>query len=168
MLDRLHHKTRQRVVILIDEHDKRILDELHGANLARTNRESLHGVYEMIKGSAEHIHFVFVTGVSVFSKVSLFGDLNSLGDISLDPRFVTVCGHTDADIDMVFAPELDGLDRDRIRLWYNGYGETQLYNPFDVLRLLRKREFKPYRFETGSPASSFETLKTQPVSWCEQ
>ncbi len=155
-------------MILVDDYNKCILDGLHGANLARTNRESLHGVYAMIKGSAEHIHFVFVTGVSAFSKVSLFVDLNNLRDISLDPRFATICGYTDDDIDTVFAPELDGLDRDLICLWDNGYGKTRLYNSFDMLRLLRKREFEPYWFKAGSPTSFFETLKTQPVSWCEQ
>ncbi len=170
LLYRLHRKTGQRVVVLVDEYDKPILDALHDPDRARANREYLRGFYGIIKGSAEHVRFVFVTGISMFSKVSLFSGLNNLEDISLDPRFATICGYTDADIDTVFARELDGLDRDAIRTWYNGYnwrGEARLYNPFDVLLLLRKREFRPYWFETGSPTFLFETLKERSVSLTE-
>ncbi len=167
LLDRLHHKTGQRVVVLVDEYDKPILDVLKDPHLARANREYLRGFYGMIKDSAEHVRFVFVTGISMFSKVSLFSGLNNLKDISLDPRFATICGYTDSDLDTVFAPELDGLDRDAIRSWYNGYswrGEERLYNPFDVLLLFDEREFKPHWFETGSPDFLFETLKTTSLS----
>jgi len=167
LLDRLHHTTGQQVVILVDEYDKPILDGLPDPDRARANREYLRGVYGIIKDSAEHVRFVLVTGVSMFSKVSLFSDLNNLEDISLDPHFATICGYTDEDIDTVFAPELEGLDREEIRTWYNGYnwrGEARLYNPFDVLLLLRKREFNPYWFETGSPRFLFETLKAKSVN----
>ncbi len=166
----LHHTTDQRVVILVDEYDKPILDGLSDPERARANREYLRGLYGIIKDSAEHVRFVFVTGVSMFSKVSLFSDLNNLNDISLDPRFATLCGYTDADIDTVFAPELKGLDRDKIRTWYNGYnwlGEERLYNPFDVLLLLQKREFRPYWFQTGSPRFLLDTLKKKSISHLE-
>ncbi len=167
LLDRLHRQTGQPVVVLVDEYDKPILDGLPDPDRARANREGLRSVYGIIKDSAQHVRFVFVTGVSLFSKVSLFSDMNNLEDISLDPHFATICGYTDADIDTVFAPELEGLDRDEIRRWYNGYnwrGEARLYNPFDVLLLLRKREFKPYWFQTGSPRFLFETLKAKSVN----
>ncbi len=166
LLDRLHHSTGQRVVILVDEYDKPILDVLGDPALAAVNRDYLRGFYGIVKGSAEHVRFVFVTGISMFSKVSLFSGLNNLKDISLDPRYATICGYTDHDIDEVFAPELDGLDRAEIRTWYNGYhwrGETRLYNPYDVLLLLDSREFRPYWFETGSPRFLFETLKEKSV-----
>ncbi len=103
----------------------------------------------------------------MFSRVSLFSGLNNLENISLDPRFATICGYTDADVDTVFARALEGLDREEIRKWYNGYswrGKTQLYNPFDVLLLLRSREFRPYWFETGSTHFLFKTLKKKSVS----
>ena len=170
LLYHLHRKTGQRVAILVDEYDKPILDALHDPARARANREYLRGVYGVIKDSAEHVRFVLVTGVSMFSKVSLFSDLNNLEDISLDPRFSTLCGYTDADLDTVFAPELEGLDREEIRAWYDGYswrGEARLYNPFDVLLLLRKREFRPYWFETGSPTFLFETLKARSTGLTE-
>ena len=167
LLYHLHRRTGRRVVILVDEYDKPILDGLHDPDTARANRECLRGVYGVIKDSAEHVRFVLVTGVSMFSKVSLFSDLNNLDDISLDPRYATLCGYTDADIDTVFAPELAGLDREEIRAWYDGYswrGKARLYNPFDVLLLLRKREFRPYWFQTGSPTFLFDTLRAKSVS----
>ncbi len=167
LLYHLHHATGQRVVVLVDEYDKPILDVLHDLDRARANREALRGVYGIIKDSAAHVRFVLVTGVSMFSKVSLFSDLNNLKDISLDPRYATLCGYTDADLDTVFAPELVGLDREAIRTWYNGYnwlGRERLYNPFDVLLLLDSREFRPWWFETGSPRFLFETLKEKSVS----
>ena len=163
----LHHSTGRQVVILVDEYDKPILDVLGDRELAKANRDYLRGFYGIIKDSAEHVRFVFVTGVSMFSKVSLFSGLNNLKDISLDPRYATICGYTDEDIDTVFAPELDGLNRENIRTWYNGYhwrGDARLYNPYDVLLLLDSREFRPYWFETGSPTFLFETLKHKSVS----
>ncbi len=167
LLYHLHGKSGQPAVVLVDEYDKPILDGLPDLDRARANRDYLRGIYGIIKGSAAYVRFVFVTGVSMFSKVSLFSDMNNLKDISLDPRFATICGYTDTDIDTVFAPELSGLDRDEIRRWYNGYnwrGEARLYNPFDVLLLLDNREFEPYWFETGSPTFLFQTLKTKSIS----
>ena len=162
----LHHATGQRAVVLVDEYDKPILDALHDPELARANRDYLRGFYGIIKDSAEHVRFVFVTGVSMFSKVSLFSGLNNLEDISLNPRYATICGYAETDIDEVFGPELNGLDRDEIRTWYNGYhwrGGERVYNPYDVLLLLRNREFRPYWFETGSPTFLFRTLMERSV-----
>ena len=107
----------------------------------------------MLKGADEHLKFVFMTGVSKFSKVSLFSGLNNLTDITLDARFSALCGYTDLDVDTVFAAELPGLDREKIRQWYNGYNwlGTAVYNPFDLLLLFRNREFRPFWFETGTP-----------------
>ena len=167
LLDRLHHATGQRVAVLVDEYDKPILDVLHDPGLAAANRDYLRGFYGVIKGSADRVRFAFVTGVSMFSKVSLFSGLNNLKDISLDPRYATICGYTDDDVDRVFGPELDGLDREQIRTWYNGYGwggEERVYNPFDVLLLLDGRRFRPYWFETGSPTFLFRMLMEKSVS----
>ena len=167
LLDGLHHATGRRVVVLVDEYDKPILDVLHDPKLATANRDHLRGFYGIIKGSAEHVRFTFVTGVSMFSKVSLFSGLNNLEDISLDPHHGTICGYTEDDLDRVFGPELDGLDREQVRTWYNGYhwlGGERVYNPYDVLLLLRNRRFRPYWFETGSPNFLFRTLMERSVS----
>ena len=104
--------------------------------------------------------FAFLTGVSKFSKVSLFSGLNNLSDITVDARWSALCGYTKADLDQVFAPELEGLDREQIRAWYNGYnwlGEA-VYNPFDVLLLFNAREFRPWWFETGTPTRLVDVL----------
>ena len=166
LLDRLHHASGRQVAVLVDEYDKPILDALHDPELATANRDYLRGFYGIVKGSAEHVRFTFVTGVSMFSRVSLFSGLNNLRDISLDPRYATICGYTEGDLDRVFAPELGGLDRDRIRDWYNGYhwlGGERVYNPYDVLLLLDRREFHPYWFETGSPTFLFRKLVERSV-----
>ena len=166
LLDRLHRSTGQRVVVLVDEYDKPILDVLHDPELATTNRDYLRGFYGIIKDCAEHVRFTFVTGVSMFSKVSLFSGLNNLKDISLAPQYATICGYTEDDLDRVFGPELEGLDREKIRTWYNGYhwlGGERVYNPYDVLLLLDGRKFRPYWFETGSPTFLFRTLMEKSV-----
>ena len=167
ILRRLHRITGRQVVVLVDEYDKPILDVLEDPALAKANRDYLRGLYGIIKDSAEHVRFVFVTGVSMFSKVSLFSGLNNLKDITLDPRYATICGYTDNDLDTVFAPELPDLDREEVRRWYNGYhwrGEEKVYNPFDVLLLFDSREFRPWWFETGSPEFLYRTLVERRVN----
>ena len=160
LLVQLHEKTGLPVVVLIDEYDKPILDALRLPDVARANRDFLRGFYGTIKDYDTHIKFSFLTGVSKFSKVSLFSGLNNLKDITLDSRYSTLCGYTDNDIDTVFALELEGLDRDEIRAWYNGYnwlGEG-VYNPFDILQLFDNREFSNYWFETGTPTFLVDLL----------
>ena len=167
VLRTLHERTGRRVVVLVDEYDKPILDALDVPEVARANRDYLRGLYAVIKDSDAHVRFSFLTGVSKFSKVSLFSGLNNLTDITLDPHHSAICGYTDADLDTVFAPELPGLDRDRIRAWYNGYhwlGEHKVYNPFDILLLFRNRKFGAWWFETGTPAFLVETLFRRRVS----
>ena len=98
---------------------------------------------------------------------ALFSQLNNLTDLTLDPVFSSICGYTEDDLDAVFAPELDGLDRGQVREWYNGYGwrgNERVYNPFDVLLLLRRREFEAHWFETGTPAFLVDTLFQRRVS----
>ena len=167
LLRTLHQRTGQPVAVLIDEYDKPILDALEVPEVARANRDYLRGLYATIKDSDAHIAFTFLTGVSKFSKVSLFSGLNNLIDITLEPHYSAICGYTEADLDAVFAPELPGLDRDAIRDWYNGYnwlGEEAVYNPFDVLLLFRRRAFAAYWFETGTPTFLLETLVEREIS----
>jgi len=153
LIEVLHDRTGQRVVVLVDEYDKPILDNLTEPDRARVMRDGLRDIYSVLKDADAHLRFVFITGVSKFSKVSLFSGLNNLRDITLSPEYSAICGYTDPDVDTVFAPELEGLDRERIRRWYNGYnwrGEA-VYNPFDLLLLFQEREYKSYWFETGTP-----------------
>ncbi|EHQ53485.1 hypothetical protein ECTPHS_12485 [Ectothiorhodospira sp. PHS-1] len=156
LIRRAHHQHGQRVVVLIDEYDKPILDNITDADVARELREGLKNLYSVLKDADPHLKFCLLTGVSKFSKVSLFSGLNNLRDITLSRDYGAICGYTDEDIDTIFAPELPGLDRDQIRHWYNGYrwGDERLpsvYNPFDVLLLFQEREFRPYWFESATP-----------------
>ena len=163
----LHERTGQRVAVLVDEYDKPILDALDVPEVARANRDFLRGLYAVIKDCDADIHFSFITGVSKFSKVSLFSGLNNLKDITLAPRYATICGYTESDLDTVFSPELSSLDRNMIREWYNGYGwrgEERVYNPYDILLLFDEREFGAWWFETGTPAFLVETLFRRRVS----
>ena len=167
LLEALHDHAGQPVAVLIDEYDKPILDALEVPDIARANRDFLRGLYAVIKDSDAHIRFTFITGVSKFSKVSLFSGLNNLTDITLEPEYSALCGYTDTDLDAVFAPELPGLDRDQIRDWYNGYswlGDEKVYNPFDILPLFDKRKFGAYWFETGTPTFLVEMLFKRRVS----
>ena len=167
MIEALQEQTRQPVAVLVDEYDKPILDALEVPEVARANRDFLRGLYATIKDSDAYIKFTFLTGVSKFSKVSLFSGLNNLTDITIDPHYSALCGYTEEDLDTVFAPELPGLDRDQIREWYNGYswrGEEKVYNPFDILLLFRNREFRAYWFETGTPTFLVNTLVDRGVS----
>jgi hypothetical protein len=153
-------KFGQRAVVLVDEYDKPILDNLTDPVVARAMREGLRNLYSVIKDQDAHIQFAFLTGVSKFSKVSIFSGLNNLNDITVDAAYSAICGYTEADVDTVFAPELEGLDRQAIRDWYNGYnwlGES-VYNPFDLLLLFQERVFRPYWFETGTPTFLVDVL----------
>ncbi|MDO9139354.1 MAG: ATP-binding protein [Methylobacter sp.] len=155
-----HEKTGQRVVILVDEYDKPILDNLHKPEIAKEIRDGLRNLYSVIKDSDAHVKFAMLTGVSKFSKVSLFSGLNNLRDITISRDYSAICGYTDEDIDTVFAPEIGELDREKIRHWYNGYNwtGTSVYNPFDVLLLFEERLFKAHWFETGSATFLIDLL----------
>lgn len=154
MIERVQKKYQQKVVILVDEYDKLIVDNLDQPEVAKQGREVLKDIYSIIKDSDASIKFAFLTGVSKFSKVSIFSGLNNLKDITLDRRYATLCGYTEEDLDRVFSAHLAGVDRSKIRLWYNGYnflGE-KVYNPFDILLFIDSgHQFKNYWFATGTP-----------------
>ena len=154
LIEALSGRAGRRVVVLVDEYDKPVLDALSEPALATANRDDLRGLYGTLKDCDAHVELTFITGVSKFSKVSLFSDLNNLIDLTLDPDYSAICGYTEDDLDAVFAPELHGLDRADIRAWYNGYGwlgPQKVYNPFGLLKLFRSREFKAYWFESATP-----------------
>ena len=155
-------KYNQKVVILVDEYDKLIVDNLDQLDVAKEGREILKDLYTTIKDSDEYIKFAFLTGVSKFAKVSIFSGLNNLKDITLDKRYATICGYTQHDLDTTFAGHLAGVDMDKVRLWYNGYnflGEP-VYNPFDILLFIDSgHRFKNHWFSTGTPTLLVKLLK---------
>ena len=156
----------RRVVVLVDEYDKPILDALDSRASAIANRNYLRSLYGAIKHRDADIRFSFLTGVSKFSKTNLFSTLNIHADLTLHPRHSAICGYTDTDLERVFAPELTGFDRDRIRKWYNGYGwlgEETVYNPYDVLHLFYRGRFGNYWIDSGTPKFVPEMLAQRHV-----
>ena len=150
-----HEHFGQPVVILVDEYDKPILDNIEDPVIAAGQRDGLKNLYSVMKAQDAHIRFVFMTGVSKFSKVSLFSGINQLRDISLSAQYATLCGYTQQDLETTFADRLRGVDWGELKRWYNGYGflgET-VYNPFDILLFISEgRSYRNYWFETGSPS----------------
>lgn len=154
LIYKAYEKYNQKVVILVDEYDKPILDNIEETEVAREMTEILKGFYSVIKGADEYLKFVFITGVSKFSKVSLFSGLNNIEDITLDKRYATICGYTQNDVETTFAEHLAGQDFTKIKHWYNGYkflGEG-VYNPFDILLFISKGfSYENYWFSTATP-----------------
>ena len=149
-----YQKHNQQVVVLIDEYDKAILDNLDQMEVAKENREIIKALYSVLKGSEEYIKFAFLTGVSKFSKASIFSGLNMLKDISLDSRYGNICGYTQNDIETTILPYLDGVDLEKLKVWYNGYNflKDSVYNPFDILLFIDNNFiFDNYWFSTGTP-----------------
>ncbi|MFO7831373.1 MAG: AAA family ATPase [Desulfuromonadaceae bacterium] len=147
-------KYGNKVVILVDEYDKLIVDNLDQIEVAKQGREILKDLYNTIKGSDRYIRFAFLTGVSKFSKVSVFSGLNNLDDITLNPDFATICGYTQHDLETNFSGHLAGVDMEEVREWYNGYNflGDKVYNPFDILLFIKnKHVYRNYWFATGTP-----------------
>ena len=162
IIEKLYLKFDQKVVILIDEYDKPILDNINSPDTAVLMRDNLKNFYSVIKDSDEFIKFVFITGVSKFSKVSLFSGLNNLEDITLNKDYSIICGYTQSNLEREFKDRLKDIDLNEIKNWYNGYnwlGES-VYNPFDILLFFSNHcEFRNYWFETGSPSFLIKLFK---------
>ena len=162
LIKKAYDKYSQKVVILIDEYDKPILDNIEHIPEALLIRDGLRNFYTKIKDNDRYLRFAFLTGVSKFAKVSIFSGLNNLEDISLNPDFGNVCGYTQLDLESSFAPYLEGVDMERVKRWYNGYNflGDSVYNPFDILLFIKNNyRFKNYWFETGTPKFLIELIK---------
>jgi hypothetical protein len=159
----IYTKHKKRVVILIDEYDKPILDLIEDIKQAQEVRKHLKTFYSVLKNLDEYIKFVFITGVSKFAKVSLFSGLNQLEDISLNKDFGNICGYTQNELESYFNDYLKDLNLDQIKDWYNGYFflQDKLYNPFDILLYLKNKTFRNYWYETGKTEFLFKLLKNQ-------
>lgn len=143
------------MVVLVDEYDKPILDNIDYTDRAAEVREGLKNIYSVLKGQDAHLQFVFMTGVTKFSKVSLFSGLNQLKDITLSSAYATICGYTQNDLETTFASHLARVDWEQLKAWYNGYhflGEA-VYNPYDILLFISENQaYRNYWFETGNPS----------------
>lgn len=158
------NKKYGKVVILVDEYDKPIVDYVDNIEKANENKEFLGSFYETIKSLDGYLKFVFITGVTKFTKVSIFSKLNNLIDITIDTEFNDICGYTQNELEYYFSEYIEDLykskkkSRDdllkKIKYWYNGYnwsGENTLYNPFGILSFFRSKIFKNYWFQTATP-----------------
>ncbi len=167
---------RNKVVLLIDEYDYPILQHVHNIAVAEKMREVLKNFYGVIKGLDPYLTFVLLTGVSQFSKTSIFSGLNNLEDISLSKEYNSLFGYTRHEIETCFneylthnAHEMNcSIEHllDEITIWYDGYTFTKatdaikMYNPFSVLLCLKRNEFSNYWFETGTPTFLINLLKS--------
>jgi len=161
-----------KVVILIDEYDKAIIDYLDDPVMLEANRSVMKSFYSILKGQDAYIHFLLLTGVSQFSRVSIFSDLNNLRDITLSMQYSGIAGITQAELEANFALEISELQRTRptileqIKEWYNGYTwdmQTWVYNPFSLLNFMTEPVFRNYWFATGTPTFLIQQLKRRAV-----
>jgi hypothetical protein len=171
LIELLHRKTGQKVVVLIDEYDSPILDTM-GQPEAGGIRDFLQGFYKRLKANDDHLKFIFLTGVTKVAKVSIFSVLNSPDDISIDDKYASICGYTQAELERDFSEHIDDtaihldMTRDgllkKIRKMYDGYtwdGKTPVYNPYSTLSFFSKQKFSNYWFETGTPTFLINRLK---------
>ena len=164
-------QTGRRAVVLVDEYDKPLLES--DPALDKHNREVFKGFFSILKSDDAYLKFVFITGVTKFSKISIFSDLNQLIDISLDERYAGICGISEAEMKETFRPEIEALAErrklsvdeclDKLRKTYDGYHFAEIsegmYNPFSLIKAFSEKRFGSYWFETGTPTFLIHKLK---------
>ncbi len=170
------HDQHGSVVLLIDEYDKPLLKHLDG-ELVEDVQSVLKTFYSIIKTTESYQRFVLLTGVSKFSKVSIFSDLNNLTDLTMQSRAATLLGYTQSELEDYFGGYIQRLSEacdmpynatiDELRDWYNGYkfeeNAKTVYNPVSVMKCFQERKFQNYWFETGTPTFLLDLLKKRPM-----
>lgn len=173
LLEKLSQKGK-KVVLLIDEYDKPLVDYIDKPEMAETNRDILKTFFSVIKDADPFLRFFLITGVSKSSKVSLFSDLNHLRDITMGEQFETIAGYTQPELDTYFKPAIEQFAqklgkspealKEEIRHWYNGYSwgtDRRLYNPFSILNLFAAKRFANYWWESGTPTFLIKRLREE-------
>ncbi len=170
--------TEQRVAVLIDEYDKPIIDFIEDFKQATINRDILRNFYGALKDGVvdTHVHFLFITGISKFSKTSIFSELNNPRDLTIDPLSVDLCGVTQKELEGYFASYISEVATalelqektllKELKRWYNGYswdGKTFVYNPFSLLNFFSKGEFGNFWFASGTPTLLLKVIKKQKI-----
>ena len=175
----LYKKYNERVVVLIDEYDKPILDHINDLETANGNRSVLGGFYGVLKSMDPYLRFVFISGVTKFTKTSVFSSLNNLKDITLSEAFADICGIPVDGLDTYFGEHIAQMSAykkygnygdiiDGILAWYDGYswdGESRLLNPFSLLNFFSDQKFKRYWYATGTPSFLINMIKIKPESY---
>ena len=166
-------KTGKGCVVLVDEYDKALLETLENNTLEEHNKAVFKGFFGTLKSYDEYLRFVFITGVTKFSKVSIFSDLNQLNDISLNEKYGGICGITEPELLATFGPEIKKLGEkngttsegclQELRKMYDGYHfapqSPGVYNPFSLLMAFDNLDFGAYWFSTGTPSFLVRRLK---------
>ena len=169
----LYKKFNQRVVILVDEYDKPLIATLENRELQEQYRSMLKAFYGVIKSLGDYIYLSFLTGVTKFSKVSIFSDLNNLDDISFDREYSSICGITEEELLSNFSPEVEAMASEYnksyedmlnvLRQKYDGYRfsekEERIYNPFSLFNAFDKNKLGDYWFESGTPTFMVQLLE---------
>ena len=173
LIRNIFEKTGMRVVVLVDEYDKPMLQAIGNDALQTEYRNTLKAFYGALKSCDRYIRFAFLTGVTKFGKVSVFSDLNNLEDLSLLPQYNTICGISEEELHHQFDDEVqlladaNGMTKEecyeRLKLDFDGYHFTEnsigMYNPFSLLNTLKNKVFRDYWFETGTPSFLVYQLK---------
>ena len=173
VIQRAYERTGKGVVVLVDEYDKPLLQAIHNEELLESYRVMLKAFYGVLKSNDRYLRFVFLTGVTKFSQVSVFSDLNQLNDISMDYDYGTICGITHQELLNNFNPEIEQLAKgnamskeetvEQMTRQYDGYHfhpyAEGVYNPFSVLNAFFKKEFGNYWFQTGTPTFLVKSLQ---------
>ena len=172
----LQLKYNQQIVVLIDEYDKPILDHVTDIKIAESNRNIVRDLYGLLKSLDSYIKFTFFTGVSKFTKTSVFSSLNNLSDITMNKNYANVCGIPVNDLELYFGERIKILSQhenfiespsltDLILKWYDGYswdGKTRLLNPFGLLSFFYAEELKSFWYVSGSPKFLIDLIKENP------
>jgi hypothetical protein len=172
LVQRAHAQTGKKVVLLFDEYDAPILDTMHDEKLMASVRQKLRDFYSPIKDLDNKLQFVFITGISKFSQLSIFSELNNLTTITMNSEYAAICGFTRDEIVTQLAPEVENLAKamnvsvntalSRIKRKYDGYHfcETSpdIYNPFSLLNCLKEKKLRNYWFSTGTPTHLTKVL----------
>jgi hypothetical protein len=178
LLEDAHLKTGKQVVVVIDEYDKPLLGTVDDKKTHKILRNALKGFYGVLKSADAHLRLSFITGVTKFSKVSIFSDLNNLTDLTLNPDYADLCGITQKELESNFVDEMGAAAKKnrmdikaykaKLKKFYNGYRFTEknltVYNPFGLLKhFFNHGKFHPWWFESGSPSFLVKLVKDQKI-----
>ena len=179
LIEAMYDKYNQRIVVLIDEYDKPILDRITDAKTAEGNRDILHGFYGILKSMEPYLRLTFITGVTKFTKTSIFSGLNNLKDITMSEKYANICGIPTEELETHFSERIEHLKSlnklkdcgnivDRILMWYDGYswdGNTRVINPYSLIKFFDEEEFENFWFSSGTPTFLIDLIKSKPESF---
>ena len=179
LIEKSCKKTGEKAVVIVDEYDKPMLGTMDDPRLHIKIRDELKGFYGILKSYDQYLRFVFLTGVSKFSHVSVFSDLNHLTDLTLDPQYSDLCGITQEELEQNFAPEIEAVLEakdiaredyiEKLRMYYNGYRFSAkpltVYNPFGLLKHFESAgNFLPFWYESGTPSFLVNLITKQKIN----